>query len=196
VTQLVIGGQRVRWPAAPIQGDDPLAVQTFVKRITGDQLDELAEHGRVPAERQLRVDLGLDRGLPPIGQPRRHWRDEFVIRQISEDLAAPQRERPIEFCYGISGRAIGKHALAPVDGVLEHNRVEGLRRDSEAIPAIVSDDDSARRTPAPIRFQRLTQMKNVRLDSAGGTGRDIIAPQCVGQLVDGQAGTIGKQRAG
>jgi hypothetical protein len=193
VTQLVIGGERVRWPAAPIEGDDPLAVQTFVERITGDQLVELAEHGRVPAERQLGVDLGLDRGLPPIGQPRRHWPDELVIGQISEDIAAPQGQRPIELGYGISGHAIGKQAFASVDGAIEHNRIEGLRNDSEAIPAIVSDDDSARRAPAPIRLQHLTQMKNVRLDGARGTDRNLLTPQRIGQLLDGEAGTVGEQ---
>ena len=193
VAQLVIGRERVGRAAAPIEGDDPLAVQPFVERITGHQLVELAEHGRVPAERQLRVDLGLDRGLPPIGQPGRHWRDELVIGQISEDIAAPQGQRPIELGYGISGHAIGKQTFAPVDGAIEHNRIEGLRNDSEAIPAIVSDDDSARRAPAPIRFQHLTQMKNVRLDGARGTDRNLLTPQRIGQLLDGEAGTVGEQ---
>jgi hypothetical protein len=194
VTQLVIGGERVRRPAGPIESDDPLAVQTFVERITGHQFVELAEHGRVPAERQLRVDLGLDRGLPAVGEPRRHRRDELVIGQIGEDLAAPQGQRPIELGYRVSGPAVGKQAFAPVDGEVEHNRVEGLRRDSEAIPAIVSDDDSARRAPAPIRFQRLTQMKNVRLDGARGADRNLLTPQPIGQLVDGEAGTVGEQQ--
>ena len=43
------------------------------------------------AERQLRVDLCLDGSLPPIGEPGRYWRDEVVVRQISENVAAPER---------------------------------------------------------------------------------------------------------
>ena len=82
-------------------------MQTFVERITGHQLVELAEHGRVPAERQLRVDLRLDRGLPPIGQPGRHWRDEVVVRQISENVAAPERSCLIELAHGLSQCAVG-----------------------------------------------------------------------------------------
>jgi hypothetical protein len=89
---------------------------------------------------------------------------------------------------------VGKQSFAPVDGAVEHNRIEGLRRDSEAIPAIVGDDDSARRAPAPIRFQRLTQMKNVRLDGARGTDRNLLTPQRISELVDGEAGTIGEQQ--
>jgi hypothetical protein len=39
-------------------------------------------------------------------------------------------------------------------------------------------------------------MKNVRLDGARGANRNLLTPQRIGQLVDGQAGTIGKQQAG
>lgn len=82
VAQLVIRRQRVRWPAASIEGDDSLAVQPFVKRIAGHQLVELAEHGRVPAERQFGIDLGLNGCLAPIGQSGRHWQDELEFRHI------------------------------------------------------------------------------------------------------------------
>jgi hypothetical protein len=145
---------------------------------------------RAPRRSWLRWQPYADR---PAG---RHWPDELVIRQISKDFAAPQGQRPIELGYGISGHAIGKQTFTPVDGAVEHNRVEGLRKDSEAIPAIVGDDDSARRAPAPIRFQHLTQMKNVRLDGARGADRNLLTPQRIGQLVDGETGTVGEQQPG
>jgi len=111
-----------------------------------------------------------------------------------QDIATPQGQRPIELRYGISGHAIGKQTFPPVDAAAEHNRVEGLRRDSEAIPAIIGDDDSARRAPAPIRFQHLTQMKNVRLDGARRTDRNLLTPQRISQLVHGEADPVSEQQ--
>jgi hypothetical protein len=36
-------------------------------------------------------------------------------------------------------------------------------------------------------------VKDVRLDGARGTDRDLLTPQCIGQLVDGEASSVGKQ---
>ena len=66
-------------------------MQAFVERVIGHELIELAEDRSMTAERQIRVDPCLNGSLPPIGEPGRHWRDEVVVRQISEDVAAPER---------------------------------------------------------------------------------------------------------
>jgi hypothetical protein len=160
-----------------------------------DQLVELAEHGRVPTERQLRVELGLDRGLSPVGEPGRHWRDELVVSQIGENVAAPERERPVEFGHRIGWCAVREQPFAAVYPALEQDRVEGVRSDREAIPAVLRDDHLTRSATPPIRFEHLAKVKDVRLDCARGADRDVLAPQCVGQLADGEAGTVGEQHS-
>ena len=85
--------------------------------------------------------------------------------------------------------------FAAVDAALEQDRVECVRSDREAIPALVGDDDLTRSAAASIRFEHLAQMKDVRLDGARGADRDVLTPQGVGQLVDGEAGTVGEQHS-
>ena len=107
VAQLVVCRQGFGRATAPVKGDDPLAVQPLVERILGHKFVELAEDGSMTAERQLRVDLCLDGSLPPIGEPGRHWRDEVVVRQISDNVAAPERSCLIELAHGLSQCAVG-----------------------------------------------------------------------------------------
>ena len=63
-----VGGQRVGLPAAPVQRQHELAVQPLPQRMPGDQLLQLGGQRVVPAQRQVRVDPGLDRGQPQLLQ--------------------------------------------------------------------------------------------------------------------------------
>ena len=59
-----VGGERVGLPAAPVQRQHELAVQPLPQRVPGHQLLQLGDERVVPAERQVGVDAGLQRGQP------------------------------------------------------------------------------------------------------------------------------------
>jgi hypothetical protein len=170
-------------------------VQAFVERVIGHELIELAEDRSMTAERQIRVDPCLNGSLPPIGEPGRHWRDEVVVRQISENVAAPERSCLIELAHGLSQCAVGQQPFATVDASLERGRVERVRSDRQAIPALVGDHDLTGPAAVAIGFQCPAQVKDVGLDGPSRAGRDSCGPQCIGQLVDGEAGIIGEQQS-
>ena len=88
-----VGGQRVGLPAAPVQRQHELAVQLLPQRMPGDQLLQLGGDRVVPAERQVRVDPGLDRDQPQLLQPGRLRPGERVVGQVGEYPAAPQAQR-------------------------------------------------------------------------------------------------------
>ena len=68
VADMAVGGQRVGLPAAPVQRQHELAVQPLPQRMVGGQLLQLGGERVVPAQRQVGVDPGLERGQPQLLQ--------------------------------------------------------------------------------------------------------------------------------
>jgi hypothetical protein len=90
IADMAVGGQRVALPAAPVQRQHELAVHPLPHRMLAGQLLQLGGQRVVPAQRQVRVDPGLDRGQPQLLQPRRLRPSERVIAQIGQHLTPPQ----------------------------------------------------------------------------------------------------------
>ena len=86
-----VGGQRVGLPAAPVERQDELAVQPLPQGVLGGQLLQFGGQRVVPAQRQVRVDPGLDRGQPQLLQPGRLRPGERVV---GRSASTPLRHRP------------------------------------------------------------------------------------------------------
>ena len=61
-----VGGQRVGLAPATVQREHQLAVQPFSQRMVAHQSIQLGGERMVPAQRQVGVDPGLQRGQPQL----------------------------------------------------------------------------------------------------------------------------------
>ncbi len=98
---MLVGAQGVGLPATAVQGDHQLAPQPLAERMPGGQALELADHGRVGADRQVGVDAVLDGGEPGLGQPHALGPGPPLRGQAGERFAAHEVER----CPQVDDRA-------------------------------------------------------------------------------------------
>ena len=121
-----VGGQRVGLPAAPVQRQHQLAVQPLPHRMLGGQLLQLGGQRVVPAQRQVRVDPGLDRGQPQLLQPGRLRPGERVVGQVGQHPAPPQAQRHAQRPGGLLVPARLQRRPPGRKAVLEPCRVQPL----------------------------------------------------------------------
>ena len=102
------GLERLRLPAAAVQGEHQLAAQALSQRVLARQRLQLADELVVAADREIGVDPVLERGQPQLAEPRDLALDERLVGQVGQRRPAPQRERRAQLLRRRRGiRAVG-----------------------------------------------------------------------------------------
>ena len=172
--------QGVGLTVTAIQGQHQLAVQPLAVGMLGDQLRQPADDRGVTAERELGVDLQLERGDAQLGEPRDRRLGELLVGDVRERVAAPQCEGPVERGRGrlrATGRLL---ALRLGHEPLEAVGIDALRIDDELVAGLACHDDAAA-VQAPV--ERLAQPRDLDLDRLRGRRRSPRAPELVDQPV-------------
>ena len=167
-----VGVERVRLPAAAVEGQHPLCVKPLRQRLLRDQQLELPDHLAVPAVRQVAVDGQLDRPQAKLLEPPDLGVRERLLGDVQERRAAPQRE------------CLARHSRR--DQLLESPRVEPLGPEVQLVATAARDD---RRAVAGAG-QRLAQLRHEQLDHLRRGGRWLFAPQPLDEPVRGHGCTL------
>jgi hypothetical protein len=164
--------QRVRLPAAAVQGEHPLAVQPLAQRVLADQVVDVDDHRLVVPGGERDIDLGLARPQPQILQPPDLGRGERLVGEIIQRRPPPQRER---LAHVRAVLARGQEALEP-------QRIDRIRVHTQLIAAPARDDLRAR------AGKLLAQLRDEHLHGlVRGRGRPL-PPQPFDQAVGGDRG--------
>ena len=92
----LVGGQRLRLPPRPVEGEHQLAAEPFPQRVLGDQALELGDELRTLAALEIGVDPPLLRRETELLEPRGLFAREGLKCEIGERRPAPQRERIVK----------------------------------------------------------------------------------------------------
>ena len=158
-------------------------MQPLPQRVLGDQLLQLGGQRVVPAQRQVGVDPGLERGQPQLLQPGRLRPGERVVGQVGQHPAAPQAQRRAQRLGGLRVPARLQRGPPGREAVLEPRRVQLLTVHPQQVPAVPGHQDLARRAPGPVRLERLAQVRDVDLHGRDPPVGWVPAPDVLGQPV-------------
>jgi hypothetical protein len=178
----VIGLQRVRLPVTAVESEHQLRTEALPVGMLADQRLELWHHLVMAAQLQLRLHQLLERRGPEVCQPGDLALDEWLVRDVREGRAAPQRERPLERPNGVLRAALGQLASALGDQQLELVRVELLRIEPQLV-AVVAGHDDVGGAVAARPGERLAQVGDVDLQRLRGGCGWMLSPQLVDQPV-------------
>ena len=168
---VVVGGERLGLAVAAIQREHLLAAQALAQGLLGDELGELVNQDGVAAEREVGVDAVLGRAQPAVVEPRRGRRDRFLVREVRQGGAAPERERVAQQRGGRRCVAVGQRCPPARREDLELGGVDRAREQRVAVPA---GDEL-------VLAERLAQRGHEVVQAARGAGRGVFAPQEVHQ---------------
>ena len=85
-----VGGQRFRLASGPVQSQHQPAPQTLAIRVVAHETLELAQHLRLPAQKDFDRDPLLQHGGAKLAEPRDLPLRESVVLKVGQDVAAPQ----------------------------------------------------------------------------------------------------------
>jgi hypothetical protein len=175
--RLLVGAQRLRLPAAAVEGEHVLGAEAFADRVLLAEHFQLGDELGVVAEDQLGFDACLDGAQPQLLEAPRLELQRKRSRQVRVGMAAPERERGTQPLRRV-GR-IRLHELGRAgDRLLELDRIHVSRIGCQAIAAVVADDDVA---------DRSAEVGDVRLQGRARRGRRLISPDAVDKRVDGDS---------
>ena len=137
----------------------------------------------MPAQRQVGVDPGLQRGQPQLLQAGRLGPGERVVGQVGQHRAAPQLQGPAQRLGRFGVPAGFQRGPARREALLEECRVEVLAVYAQQVAAIPGHQDPPRRAPGAVRLQRPAQVKHVGLDGGGPALGRVAGPDVFGQPV-------------
>lgn len=143
--------------------------------VRGDELLQLADDVRVPAEGEIGLDPPLERGQAQLLEPGDRRLRERLVGEVGERWAAPEGEGLAQHVgrrIGISG---GERPLARFDELLEPIQIEPARLDAEQVAASVGDEVCVR--PAIVEYA--AELQDVVLNDLRGRRRRLLAPELV-----------------
>jgi len=178
-----VGGERVGLAAAAVQRQHELAVQPLAQRVGGYELFQLGGELIVPAQGQVGVDPGLQRGQPQLLQPGRLGPGERVVGQVGQHRAAPQPQRFAQHLRRLGRPAGLQRRPAGGEPVLEPRRVQVLLVHPQEVATAAGHQHLARLAPGAVRLQRPAQVEHIGLQRAGPPLGRIPAPDVVGEPV-------------
>ena len=127
------GPQRLRLPAAPVQGQDPLTPQALTQRMAHHQRVQLARHGQVAAAGEVGVDPVLDRAQPCLPQAGGLGLDAHTRLDVGQRLASPEAERLAEHRRRLGRVAGGGATSRLLDQLEELMLVDDVVGDGEPV---------------------------------------------------------------
>ena len=160
--------------AGPVEREHQLLPRALPERITSGETLELADHLRVLADRELRLDPVLERAESQLFQPRRLRPQRRLHGKIGERRTAPEGEGAVERADGRLG-VDREQAAGIAQQRLEPRSVQlgRLRPESVACPASFK----------PFCSQRLAQMRGVALECVPCRLGRLLAPDLVDQHI-------------
>ncbi len=87
-----VGLERLRLAAGAVERKELLAAQPLAERMLPDERLELGDQLRMPAERELRLETGLDRAEPLLLEPCDLGSRKRGGEEVPERRAAPERQ--------------------------------------------------------------------------------------------------------
>jgi hypothetical protein len=114
----------------------------------------------------------------------RHRRDEGLVGEVGEHLAAPERQRRVERLDRLVVAAGDEVAAGTSGQGDEPAGVEVLRLDEQRVPRFAPHQQPRRVARAAVRLEDATQPGHQGLQAPGGGRRRVVAPQVVEQPID------------
>ncbi len=168
------GLQRLRLAAVAIQGQHQLPPEPLPEWMLLQHLADPADHLGVPAQRQRRLELLLQRVDPQRLQPGGLRADPRAIRQALQRPPTPQRQRAGDQLCGLAGVTRPPGAASPGQQLLEPQGVHGGSRQRVHVRG-GNDRLGSKRGAEP---------RNVVLHGITRRRRDLRPPQGVDQHLD------------
>jgi hypothetical protein len=163
---VLIGGERIGLPAAPVQRQHQLCMQMLAQRMLLNQHLELADQFSLAPELEISLDAFLQRREPQLLQlPDRRLRERRV-GEIVKRSPAPQAERLAQLRGRL--RRLGRVRLAhqPLEAV----KVKLVAIDAQQIPRRAGGN------PPAGTVQRLSQLRDPHLQRGPSRLRSLLAP--------------------
>jgi hypothetical protein len=165
--------------------DEALAVRGLV-----DQPAELAHELRVATQGQIRVDAELECPRAKLVEALGLGAAVEVQRDAGEDRAVPETQRLLGEGCGANVVAERRCLGSLLYERLEDERVENGRAEADPIPASSSLEGD------PVRRERLTKPRHVRLQAVRCGRRRTLAPDVVDEALVGHYLASAEQQSG
>ena len=162
---VAVGGEGVRLPARPVQGDHLMGAEPLAVWMRRDERLELGRQRGVASRVEIVPDPGLESREAGVFEPGRLRLGERLVGEVGKGRPAPERERLADPVRARCGQA------------LETVAVELARLDTHEIAGRLGHD--------PVGPERLSQCVDVHLERAGPARRRCLAPDPVDQPVGG-----------
>jgi hypothetical protein len=170
--------------ARPVEGEREMAPQLLPQRMVGDELRQLPDDRRVPAEGEVGGEPVLDRGEASILESCRGATGELLVRELDQGWPAPQCDRLGETFTRLR-RGSGVEQLPTLVGeALEAAEVDLLRVDVEPVAGGFPDEGLRLLPAASAGFDRASQAGDVGLQRPRRRARRSFAPHALDQRID------------
>ena len=166
------GFERVGLSAGAVEREHQLAAQPFTERLLDEESLDLSDELGVAAEREVGADAVLEGGEPQLLEAPALCGGEFVVGEVDERRASPQRERLAEKAGGVGG------VVCP--GGRREERLEAARVDLGG-----TDLQLVSRRPGQqsVTSEQLAETRDVELYHRRGGRWRPLAPERIDQLV-------------
>jgi len=166
------GEQRVALPPAAVQREHQQRPQPLPQRMLAHQRLQLGGHLGVPAQRQVGLDPGLQRGQAHLPQVSRRRGAEQGVLKIRVRRPPPQRQRGAQRHRGDVGRALGRGLARPRHQISELQRINVIAGGAKHIPGALPRHGAVR----AVRCQHLAHPHDIHLHRSSGAGRRVGPP--------------------
>ena len=180
--QPVVQRERVRLPPAPIERDHEQPVQPLAQRVQGRQPLEVGDRLAVPAQLEQELESIFDRRYPHLLQARALGLDPLAVADVAQGWSPPEGKRFVHDGQSVPGSPVRDQPAGAGQEVLEPVDVDGVRLDGQQVARRAGEEDVARDAG---RDEGPAQFRHPDLEGVGGVGGQVLAPERVGEGVDG-----------
>ena len=171
----LVGLERVRLPAAAVEGKHQLAAQPLAERMLGHEPVEVADELGAASELELGGDPPLEREQPSLLEPLRLGGRERRVLKIRERASTPKAKRLAQAVVCARRVACRRGSAPLLEQRLEPFEIQFARIDSDHI--------AGRSALDPVCANRSTQAGDVIVECVAGAGRRRCAPQPIDQSI-------------
>ena len=87
---VLIGVERLRLPALPVQGQHQMGSQPLAKRLFADELLQFGHESGRRSDRQIGLDAAFDRNEPELVEPGDGRGGKVLVGELAERIASPE----------------------------------------------------------------------------------------------------------
>ena len=171
------GPQGLRLPARAVERQHQVAVESLAQRCLAHERLELRDQLGISPVSQLGVDAVLEHRPPELVEPGRLPPEQPLVIRAVEGRSPPERQGTAQHLDRDLDVSLHQRLSAPRRLELEATGVDLVVGHVEAVPAGGRDERVAQRAEAP------AQLRHERLQGVGAAGRQVIAPELIGQAL-------------